>query len=44
MKKESLLKSLNLIKNGDMSELDFLIDVISKEIKEAELTNLQRRG
>lgn len=38
MKKESLLKSLNLIKNGDMSELDFLIDVISKEIKEAELT------
>lgn len=38
MKKESLLKSLNLIKNGDMSELDFLIDVTSKEIKEAELT------
>lgn len=38
MKKEALLKSLNIIKNGDMSELDFLIDVISKEIKESELT------
>lgn len=37
MKNEAILKSLNIIKNGDMSELDFLIDAISKEIKEAEL-------
>ena len=31
MKNEAILKSLNIIKNGDMSELDFLIDAISKE-------------
>lgn len=37
MKNEAILKSLNIIKNGDMSELDFLIDVISKEIRESEL-------
>ena len=37
MKNEAILKSLNIIKSGNMSELDFLIDAISKEIKEAEL-------
>lgn len=37
MKNEAILKSLNIIKSGDMSELDFLIDVISREIREAEL-------
>lgn len=37
MKNEAILKSLNIIKSGDVSELDFLIDTISKEIKEAEL-------